>query len=233
MARGKTLGELTEQVRHECRKSSNASRGIDNLSHIQQVIRRVYEELYDEFDWPHMKVWRDKTINAGQRYYDFPSDLNLERTSDKVYFEYGSVWVPIAYGVDPEDYTIHNSDNDERADPVLKWHIIDASGTPQFEVWPLPASSGTVRFTGIKAKTELSDNAAKCDLDDVMVVLFASAEILEAAQAPDARTKMSKANARKMRMQGRTQKSARYKMTGEKVDDKRTPGDIRVTYTSD
>ncbi|MDR9437542.1 MAG: hypothetical protein RI563_11720 [Thiohalophilus sp.] len=223
---------MTEQVRHECRKSSNASRGIDNLSHIQQVIRRVYEELYDDFDWPHMKVWKDKTINAGQRYYDFPSDLNLERTNEEAYFKYGSVWVPLAYGVDPEDYTIHNSDDDDRADPVLKWHIIDVTGTPQFEVWPLPASAGTVRFTGIKSKTDLSSSSAKCDLDSVMIVLFAAAEILEAAGAADARSKLAKAQARKIRMQGRTQKTGRRTMTGDQVDDKRTPGDIRISYTS-
>jgi hypothetical protein len=39
----------------------------------EQTLRDTQERLYDEFDWPFLKVQRDKVLAAGQRYYDVPT----------------------------------------------------------------------------------------------------------------------------------------------------------------
>ena len=190
MAVGKTLLQLTEAVRSECRRSTSASRGIDELGYLQQVIRRHYEAFYDEYDWPHLKVVRDKSLAAGSRYYDFPADLDFMRVK-KVKHQWGDLWLDVEYGIGEDQYSVFDSDNDERTDPVERWDIIDAGAGAQIEVWPIPATAGTLRLRGIRAKNELVANDDTCDIDDQLIVLAASAEILGGAGQKDADAKLS------------------------------------------
>lgn len=226
MARGKTLLQLTEAVRSECRRSTSASRGIDELGYLHQVIRRHYEAFYDDYDWPHLKVVRDKTIAAGQRYYDFPTDLDFERIKEARYY-WGNIWTPVEFGIDDDQYSSWDSDNDERTDPVERWDIIDAGSGEQVEVWPLPASAGTLRFRGIRAKTELVDNADVCDIDDQLVVLAASAEILGGAGQKDADAKLGALQRRLTTLRARSFKRKTITMGGDAME-KREPRQIRI-----
>lgn len=230
MALGKTLLQLTEQVRAECRRSTSASRGIDELGYLHQVIRRHYEAFFDEYDWPHLKVVRDKTLAAGQRYYDFPTDLDYLRIKEARYY-WGNIWITLDFGIDDDQYSAFNSDNDERNDPVERWDIIDAGSGAQIEVWPLPGSTGTLRFRGVRAKTELVDNADVCDIDDQLVVLAASAEILGGAGQKDADAKLSALQRRLATLRARNFKRKTMSMGGQGPEG-REPRQIRIVASN-
>lgn len=211
MARGTTFNNLVEMVREECRRSTSSSRGIDNRAYIERVIKRHYETLYDDYEWPFLKVIRDINISAGQRYYDFPTDLNFERMYQVSILD-GDAWVWLPFGITDTDYTAHDSDNDDRSDPILKYDVRYTTSSQQLEVWPMPASNvtGGLRLRGIKTKTELVANSSRCDIDDLIVVLFASADVLtDAEQSAAAKNRLGAAQARlsKVRSLNKTDKS--------------------------
>ena len=82
MARKTTFGELIEQVRAEARISTAVSQGQANENYLKQLIKRYYDHLYDEFDWPFKRILKSEarvTTLAGSRYYDYPPNLDLER----------------------------------------------------------------------------------------------------------------------------------------------------------
>lgn len=202
MARGTSFGQLVEMVRDECSLSSNSSSGNDHLAYIKRLIKRHYEFLCDEYDWSFLRVENDdatKTLEAGERYYDFPVAMDIHDTIDAQTF-YGNVWVPLTYGVTPQDYTAMNPETDQRADPVLKWRI---SSDSQFEVWPLPASNGNlVRFSGKRRENALVAESDTCDMDDQLVVLYVSAEILFKLEDKSAELKLAAAKQRLSQMRG-------------------------------
>src|SRR5690606_16484332 len=79
MARGTSLGNMLEALRLELRRSSNVAISQDDAPHLRRVLARVYEQLYDEHDWPQLRKSFRKSLAATQRYYDFPTGLNPER----------------------------------------------------------------------------------------------------------------------------------------------------------
>ncbi len=175
MARGSTLGVMLTMLRAECRYAADSGVGQSKNPALKASLKRQYAMLYEDHDWPHlMGAWEDKSIVAGSRYYDFPTDINMEGAV-KAYVSWGGLWLPLQAGFDPTVYNEHDSDDDERSDPVQAWRVY--SGT-QFEVWPLPASNGTVRFVGKQNMTAFETDTDTCLLDDHLVVLYAAAEEL-------------------------------------------------------
>jgi len=232
MARGDTLGELVEMLRAECRITTSVAQGQANENYLKQLIRRYYEQLYDDYDWPFMRILKAnarKTMAAGSRYYDFPTNINVERI-ERLWYLDGSQWVPLKRGIGPEQYSTHDSDGDERADPVLRWEIYSNT---QFEVWPLPASAGTVWVDGIKKKNELVADSDTCDLDGNMIVLYAAAEVLGATNQKDAQTKLQAAQGRRDQLRGRLAASEDdFTMGGEAEFEPRRSPEVRVVATT-
>lgn len=216
MARGIQLQVMVRKLRAEIGQSVNTALGETELDELQQLIRRHQELLYDAHDWEHLKVRNaDKVMSAGQRYYDFPADFNLERiVNASVYW--GGQWTPVDYGIDPTcDYNAHDSDNDARLDPVLKWSIYSPT---QFEAWPIPATATTLRFSGVRKLGALTSDDDVSDLDDIMIVLFAAAE--KRAGKPDGKVKATLAQNRFNLLTGRMEKHAPFRF-GESSDDNR------------
>lgn len=203
MARKTTFSELIEMVRAEARISTAVSQGQANEVYIKQLIKRYYEQLYDEYDWPFKKIPKGSariTIQAGSRYYDYPAFLDLERII-AVHTLEGSQWRRLTKGIGPEQYNTYNSDdNDARADPIKRWEIYSDT---QFEVWPLPASAGQVWFEGIRKKTPLVSPSDRCDIDDTLVVLFVASEILAATNQKDAQIKLNAAQGRLVQLKSK------------------------------
>lgn len=207
MSRGKTLSQLTEELRAECRKSTSTSRGIDNLENLQQVIKRVYEALYDRYDWPHLNVRRDKALSAGQRYYDFPDDLDFESIRpDSMRYQYAGSWPELEYGICSEDFVTYDSDNGDRSEPVLKWDVIDAGAGDQIEVWPIPAVDGVIRMEGKKKFEPLVEPSDKAKIDSIAIIMFAAAEILASTNQKDSQAKLAQAQDRINSLMGRFSK---------------------------
>ena len=175
MARGSTLGTMLTMLRAEAMMATDSAVGQSKNPALKALLKRVYAMLYDEHEWPFLTgVWADKSLVAGSRYYDFPTTINMENTV-KVFRSWGNIWSEVDYGFDPSVYNAVDSDDDARSDPVQAWRIY--SGT-QFEVWPLPATNSTLRFTGKAAMGAFEADADTCVLDDHMVVLFAAAELM-------------------------------------------------------
>lgn len=178
MARGNTLGQVVNMTRLEARLDPNPALSINMTPIIEQLIRREQERLYEEFDWPFMRINRPITLQAGARYYDIPDDFHLERI-ERVDCFWGGKWKPMDRGIELEDYNIHDSDADVRQEPALKWDVSDTGDEPQIEIWPLPVTNDReVRVTGIRKLTPLIVAGDRLELDDMMVALFAASELL-------------------------------------------------------
>jgi hypothetical protein len=224
-----TLNEVVEQVRNEARLSTNTSRGIDHLDHIKQLIKRHYYALAEDFDWQHLELKRDtgvsrKVLQAGSRYYDFPTAVNVLKIT-KAWVKWGSGWEGLEYGITYSDRSSFDPDANQRADPARKWMFY---GHNQFEVWPLPSSNGVadganeVAFEGQKAVETLTSDSSRLDMDDILVSLLVSAEILaENEQETAAKVKAGAANARMETLRGNLGSKTRYVMNGGTVGEGR------------
>jgi hypothetical protein len=229
MARGTTLGEMVDMLRSEARLDPNPALSVNMLPMMQQTIRRTQERLYDDFDWPFLRVKRDITAEAGSRYYDAPADLNLERIV-AVDYRWGERWIPVERGISLDPYNARDSDNDDREDPVQRWDIIDTGDGPQIEIWPIPiADQNALRLTGFRTLTPLTANSDRADLDDMAITLFAAAELLAAAKSDLASIKLQQAKARVDTLQGRITKTRTNSFTLGGCDPSMQSSDSRRT----
>lgn len=201
--RGKQFTQLISDVRAELRRNNDPGVRAADLPSIQQAINRAYESLYDEYDWPHLRqIFPRITLNAGQRYYDFPSDMDFDRLERVVVWRDG-IPLPIERGIDYEEYAQYDSEAGDRSDPVVKWDLRWVTTAPQIEVWPIPASEQALQFTGILKFAPLVDDSDLCRLDDNIVVLAAAISLEVNKEA-----KREKENAlilRLARVKGRSQ----------------------------
>lgn len=206
MALGTTLEELLVMFRAETKQSLSSAQGLNTNESAKYALRRVQEQLYQDFDWPHLRVRRDEALQAGQRFYSFPADLNFDRVETSVVKgpAPADAWQPVQYGITPAEYNTYDSEADVRADPVRRWAMYEGG---QYEVWPLPATTGgTLRFTGIKSLSALSANQDTADLDDHLIVMFAAAEWLEANKSPLAKSKLAAAQSHYNRLRGNSRR---------------------------
>lgn len=244
MARNTSFGTIVEMTRNEARISTNSSRGMDNLPYIQQLVKRYYEQLADDYDWTFLTVEKEEAVKAlqkGERYYDFPIAMD-QRYAIEAWVFWGNVWMKLRYGIGQLEYSAFNSDNPSvMADPALKWQIRDDK---QFEIWPRPASNGSlattptsgytspvVRFTGKRIIRAMVANDDPCDLDDILVSLYASAEILEQQQKGSGAMKMQAAGARLAKLRGMYSHRTKVRVgmgTGDNRHDGMSPGWPRI-----
>ena len=222
MAFQATFGSIVEMARSEARLSSNSSRGIDHLDHVKQLVKRIAQSLADDFEWEHLNLNRDYNesrvmLQAGQRLYDFPTDLNVQ-TIGGMWLKWGNIWRRVDYGIDFANYSGLDPDNCARADPVLRWDFRDQS---QFEVWPVPASNGDaaapysnwVGFEGQKKATVYTQDSDRCDMDDIVVALFTAGELLaENGQKAASDLKMAAGTRRFNQLRGGMSSKVRFTM---------------------
>jgi hypothetical protein len=222
MALRQTFGSIVEMARNEARLSSNTSRGADHLDHIQQLVKRHYTMLCEDFDWEHLSVKRDVAdcrvkLLAGSRYYDLPTAMNNQKIG-KLWVKWGTVWREPDYGITFADYSSLDPDSDNRADPVLKW---DRYGNLQFEVWPLPSTngdaaapySGWVGFEGQRAAEAFVSDTNRADLDDFLIALYVAAELLaENGQKGASDAKIGAANSRRNNLRAALSDKSRFTM---------------------
>ncbi len=221
MARGTTLGQLVTDTRIEARLDPNPALSLNVAPLIQRVIQREQERLYDEFDWPFLRVTRDIQMQAGERYYDFPDDMNLERV-EKVDYFWGGKWLPLTRGITTDQYNTYNSDIGIAIEPAYRWDMKDTGDGPQMEIWPIPATNiPVVRLTGIRQLAKLMEDADRADLDDMMLVLFAASEM---TKDPANKNELSqRAKKRQSVQQGLTSRTRKntFVLGGKPADDDR------------
>lgn len=197
MARGTTLIRLLDDLRAEAGLSLNPAHNTQSRDVQVNLLQRTQERLWSDFAWPHMRVHREITVNAGQRYYDFPADLDIERIETISLFRDGA-WVQLANGIDLCHFSAWNSDLDQRSWPPRRWRLVE---TGDFEVWPIAdinadatTRDGYLQITGIRNLAPLVADDDRADLDDRIITLFAAAELLARSGAKDAQVKLDSAN---------------------------------------
>lgn len=194
MARGTQLTKMVDMLRYELGQSTDRAAGTQDIDRMRYALRRTQELLYDEHDWPFLKIHRDLTLVANSRVYSLPSGLTPESVN-RAWLKWGSEWLPLDFGILPEQYTQYAEG--EATDPVLRW---DYREDGFIEVWPTPASPGTIRFYGTEALAPLVADGDRCTLDDLLIVLYTAAEL-----EPDegrAQKKSSMASSRLRRLKG-------------------------------
>jgi hypothetical protein len=213
--RGKTLGLLLNDLRIESRLSLNPAHNNQVRDSQVGLLQRVQETLWEDFDWPHLRVYRDIPLVAGQRYYDTPNDIAIDRII-RIQVRFGAEWCGIAPGIDAGHYATWDSDADVRGWPVERWKIVE---NEQIEVWPIPELAadgleGTLRVHGIKKLSRLIADSDRAELDDRIIVLFAAAEHLASRGEKDAKLKLDQATKRYLRLRGNLTPSRSFKLFG-------------------
>lgn len=205
MARGETFLELQTMLREELNRSQDVSIGVDDLPILKRAINKSYATLYDEHDWPFLRrIFPRVSLAAGQRFYGFPTGLNIERVERAEGWQNG-IPRPLTRGIGTEHYAAFDSLSNERSDPVVAWDVRDVSNAVQFEVWPLPVGNDqSVEFTGIRSIDKLVNNADVCYLDDELVVLFAASQHLRRQKSADADEVLAQFRARFQTLKGRS-----------------------------
>lgn len=217
MARGTTLVRLLDLYRVECRLSNNPAHNSGTRDAQVAHIQRVQEWFWNDFDWPLLRVDRFIELQAGQRYYQPPEDLDIDRIQ-RVEVRHDDVYNELRPGIDAEHYSAYDSDLDERQWPPQRWKITEDQ---QIEVWPIPDSDfnsvtleGRMKLTGIRKLRPLVADDDRADLDDVMIISRCAAEYLAGTGAKDANMKMQTANARYARLRGQQMPRKRFTMFG-------------------
>lgn len=190
MARGDTLSTLISDLRDELRRANSSAASPDDVPSLRRTINHVYHSLYLQNDWPFRNRLFDKIpLNAGQRYYDFPTGLDPDRVIT-THIWWSNIAEKIERGITLEDYSAYNPDTNQRSDPAMKWDVRFTGTKEQIEVWPVPAGSAqTLQFYGTQAITRLVNDTDTCLLDGDLIVLYAAAE-LTPADAPDKQAKL-------------------------------------------
>lgn len=241
MARNVSLLKLLTDLRAETRTSSNPAHNAGARDMQVQLLQRTQEWLYDEHDWAFLRVERYTDLQAGQRYYAPPSDMDIDRV-ERLDVRWGQDWLKLHYGIENSHLALYDSDLDVRSWPVTRWEIYEGE---QIEMWPIPANDGDrylnpsstsiegrLRFTGIRNLRPLVDDEDRADLDDRLIVLYAAAEMLQADGAKDAESKASAARARLKSIRGNMSKVKSFQLfgAGEPETEKRRPYIPSVHY---
>lgn len=235
MARGKTLEKLLDELRAEARLSLNPALNKQTRDHHVNLLQRHQERLWDDFDWPHLRIEANQPCQAGSYVIEPPDNMLIERL-EEVYFRDGDSWCKLRYGIGPREYNIWDSEQDQRSWPVERWQI-RADG--QIEVWPIPGNdadaadvslNGWFKFVGIRNLQPLVDDSDRADIDDRTLVLYAAAELLAAAGAKDAPLKQAAADKRYARLRGQLLPRRKFSLFNRNAPGKRLHGPPRVSY---
>lgn len=205
MARGTTLIKLLNDLRAECRISLNSAHNIQNREAQIIMLQRKQEWFWNDFAWPHLVAERTIDLQEGQRFYDMPEDMDIDRIQ-KIEVRYAGVYVPLSWGIAAEHYAAYDSELDQRMDPAQRVRISEGE---MLEIWPIPQTTadaetldGRVKITGIRTLRPLVADADQADLDDRLLILHCAAEYLAATGAKDAQVKMDQANALYLKLRG-------------------------------
>lgn len=173
-----TLAEMLVDLRAELGLSLNPAQATQVEPAHKVKMQRVQRMLWQDFAWPHLREHFDIALAAGQRYYDLPVTLDLERVED-VNVRWAGDWHPLIRGIGAMQWSAYDPALNERTDPAMRW---EARPNAQVEVWPMPAtnSSQVIRFTGIKALAVFVAPGDFSTLDRDLIVLSTAAEV-----APD------------------------------------------------
>jgi len=242
------LGQIVEEVRAELGMALDPNLGIDLERTIKLKAKRIQHELWFDVDWAHLQVYRYKAMRAGERYYAFPDDLDADRIY-KAEYKFNNIYLPLSFGIDRQSFVFRDSERNQRQDPILQWdfHREQTNDNLQFEVWPTPASNGSlylpitdppseetfdpdrntdgdrfIRFEGIKNLNPFTENDHYSTLDGDLIVLLTAASFAPKYAKEDAETLNARATKYFRKLTGRMKKTDPFLM-GTDIDQRSRP----------
>jgi hypothetical protein len=179
LPRGVTLSVLIAQLRAELQQSTAPSLGQSYRDTLKRRLQTTQEWLWLEYTWPFLTARSSISLQAGSRYYNFPTNAPLEQVRE-VLVKYDAKWLPVERGITMDDYSVYDSDDDVRLDPALKWDVLNTGSVEQMEFWPLPATNGTnnVRVISQKPLKAFTSDSDVCTLDSNLLLWFSAADLL-------------------------------------------------------
>ncbi|WP_316397345.1 hypothetical protein [Bradyrhizobium sp. 33ap4] len=215
MARGTTLVKLLDDLRAALGLSLNPAHNNQVRDRQVKALQKTQEWLWDDFTWPHLRVWRNYPLQAGQYLYDIHNDFDIDRI-ERIEVMNAGLWNPVLPGIDPGHLRAHNTELGERAWPVRRWRIAE---NEQVEVWPIPDQNaepatleGTLKVTGIRRLRPLVADSDRCDLDDDVIVNYAANKLEPESQK--GKIALNIANRRLARLKGHLTPRREFRMFG-------------------
>jgi hypothetical protein len=232
MAFGRTFGQVVDSLALQLGRNVAPSAVQGYRDQLKELVRRAYEELLDEYEWPHLSGHFEKLTQAGQRYYDFPEFTQFGKFYSPYAFYTGNP-DPLTRGISIADYGAYDPDTD-RCDPVMKWDLrATAAGTFQVEFWPVPASDDIrILFSGQRAPVDIVDDADVLVLDDHLVNLWVLYEKAEAEGRKNAKALQQKALRRLTLVKAKLAPASDFNLSGKDVQFRRAPTEIRVVRSA-
>jgi hypothetical protein len=201
MPLGVTLVELRRELRAETGTSLNPAQGTQAQGALDIVLARQQRELWDAYNWQHLKIWKDVALAQGQSTYSYPAEIAFDQVIRfYVASSPSAAWRPLRYGIKPWQI----GPGGPSAGTPTHWRnvlTINTSGpTPvtdpvgQYGLVPVPASAGMLlRIEGQAPLNPLIADADFCIIDSKAIVLFAAAELLAVQKSEAAPLKLTKA----------------------------------------
>jgi hypothetical protein len=230
-----TLLDLRRELRAETGTSLNPAQGAQAQPTLDIILARQQRELWDAYNWQHLKNWIDLPLAHNQALYNYPLAMGFDQIA-RIYVATGvqrdgngvilsaSDWVPLVYGI-----TAYM----QKLGPVqqgtpLRWRnvaTVDTTGPDpitnpvgQFEVMPVPTTDDMMlRFEGQLPLSPLVADTDTCIIDSKAIVLFAAAEMLASQKSEAAPMKLQKAQnyLRKLLADQGADKRTNYNMGGQ------------------
>lgn len=202
MARQTTLAIALAMLKAELGYSLTANVAVADDTQLSYLLDMKQQWLASQYDWPFLETRFDVPALAGTRTYNLPTTMNLERPVVAEVF-YTNRWKPVCYGIGGAEFNYINSDAvgltpPQTLDPIQRWRL---QSETTFEVWPIPVTAQSFRFTGQAVLSTLKtagayDAAKTLDLDDVLVVLFTAAAKLLSLKKDNAQLVLQEAQNR-------------------------------------
>lgn len=235
MARGKTLEWLLQGVRAEARLSLDPAANIQVRESQIILIQREQQRLWEDFNWPHLRIYPQIPLQAGQFKYALPDTLTMDRV-EEISVNDGGRWVPLCPDITDADYEAYETELDQRSWPARAWRT---DGEDQIEIWPIPDQNaipatleGTLRVTGIRSLRPLVEDSDRADLDDRLIILYVAGGLLAAKNAADAKLKIEAANKLYLKLKGKQTKTQSFNMFSTTRRPRRRFGPPRQYMTS-
>lgn len=212
MPRGTTLSTLRTMLKAAI--GDNATGNTSRDSELNVLLSNEQKLYASGYDFPFLVHRWDLVCAAGSRFLALPTttssvaDLNASHLINfdrpvKIEVKFNTIWLPVLNGITNTELSCHDSDEDERTDPIQRWRFAsntsEAANADKIEIWPLPATEQTIRFTGQRQLIALAADADKADLDDMLLVYsVAVKKATRSSLIEEAQTHLAAAKAREL-----------------------------------
>jgi hypothetical protein len=214
---GVKLIDLRRDLRAETGQSLNPAQGVQSQQTQDIQLDRQQRELWDAWQWPHLRYWVDVPISNGQSIIDYPEDMPFDQIV-RIFISDGvSQWKTLAYGLHAYDL----QPSAQTGTPMRWGNKVSVTGGKTEPVGkillvPTPNTNFTLRFEGQAPCNPLVADDDVCIIDSKAIVLFAAAEIMAVQKQEAAALKLTKAQnyLRRLLTNQGADKRANYNMGG-------------------